>query len=96
MESATVPAKPQLKSNGYSPTEARVFSILATAGSPMTSEQLLPKVYRGDDRPYHARIVVNSTIVRLADKMDANREPYKIKRVKRKGARLIETSLVRR
>ena len=89
-------SKPQLKFDGYSPTEARVFSILAAAGVPMTSEQLLPKVYRGGDRPYHARIIVNSTIHRLADKMDANREAYKIKRVKRKGARLIETALVRR
>jgi hypothetical protein len=88
--------KPQLKANGYSPTEERVFKILAAAGSPMTSEQLLPKVYRGDDRPYHARIVVNSTVHRLAEKMDINREAYKIKRTKRKGARLIETALVRR
>ena len=89
-------AKPQLKSNGYSPAEVRVFEILYRAGAPMTSEQLLPKVYRGDDRPYHARIVVNSTVHRLAEKLDINREAYKIKRVKRKGARLIETALVRR
>jgi hypothetical protein len=89
-------AKPQLRANGYSPTETRVFDALAAAGAPMTSEQLLPKVYRGGDRPYHARIIVNSTVHRLADKMNANREPYKIKRVKRKGARLIETALVRR
>jgi predicted transcriptional regulator len=89
-------AKPQLKANGYSPTEVRVFNALVKAESPMTSDQLLPKIYRAGDRPYHARIVVNSTVHRLAEKMDINREAYKIKRVKRKGARLIETALVRR
>ena len=88
--------KPQLKSNSYSPTEQRVFDVLAAAGAPLTSEQLIPKVYRGTDRPYHAKIVVNAAARDLARKMTANREPYKIKRTKRKGARLIETALVRR
>jgi len=88
--------KPQLKSDGYSPTELRVFKALATAKTVLTSEDLLPKVYGGRDRPYHAKIMLNAAVRHLADKMNANREPYKIKRAKRKGARLIETALVRR
>jgi hypothetical protein len=87
--------KPQLKANGYSPTEERVFAALAKAKTPLTSDQLIPKVYR-DDRPHYVRIILNTAVRRLAEKMDAKREPYKIKRTKRKGARLIETALVRR
>ena len=86
--------KPQLKADGYSPTEQRVFKALAS-GSVLTSEQLLPKVYRGD-RPYHAMITINAAVRGLARKMDENREPYRVKRTKRRGARLIETALVKR
>jgi hypothetical protein len=87
--------KSKLKADDYSPMELTIFDVLPL-GQSMTSDDLLKRIYRRRAEPFHSRIVVNTAVRHLALKMDRNREPYRIRRVKRKGERLIETSLVKR
>jgi hypothetical protein len=74
----------------YSPSERRLFDVLPKNGEPLSSTEIIEKVYGRKKRPYNARQVVVGTLVRLQDKLKVNHEDFRIKRSERRGPHPIE------
>ena len=68
---------PKLK---YSPSEKALLDILSNRKSRITSDELAKLYYAKRQRlrkkmpPYHARIIINSTLRSLMEKTKANRD----------------------
>ncbi len=67
----------------YSPTERRLRALLRP--EPKTTEDLSTALYKGRERPFHARKAVVGALTSLAAKVDANREPLRVARSRRAG-----------
>ena len=66
----------------YSPQEERMFSLLTK--QPQDTAQLRGKFY-GREPPFHARSAIIAILHNLTKKIEANREPFKVKQTPRAG-----------
>lgn len=80
----------------YSPSEVRVFDILAKTKEPATSEDVADKMYAKGKAPYHAVRVAMMTLKSLAQKIHENKEPFVLKQSARKGPYPVHFWLERR
>jgi hypothetical protein len=69
---------------GYSPTENKMLELLRKYGE-LDTEQLTNKHYGARERPWHAKIVINSAMRVLAAKIARNKEPFTIEASKPAG-----------
>lgn len=84
----------QLKGS-YSPMESVIFDVLQKQGA-VTTGTLLRNVYpRKQEEPFNAAIVINRAITTLGQKLQRNREAYRLERKRIPRQRLIENRLVR-
>lgn len=70
----------------YSPSERKAFSVLPKNGDAIDTVTIMKKIYRKEeDPPYNSRQTVLGVMVRLQNKVKANKEPFRIARSDRKG-----------
>ena len=70
------------KKHNYSPLERKVFEVLKE--QPKSTVDITHEIY-GRNRPTYARQSVLVALNGLADKVKLNREPFRVKKSKRKG-----------
>lgn len=73
MGSTRTTSKP--KRQGYSPKEQQLLSLLST-GKPLSSTELVERLYDNGDAPYYAHQSVNSLMRSLIKKVKHNSEPF--------------------
>ena len=70
----------------YSSLETRAFAALPKSGKPLSTNDIVEKIYNGDkDRPYFAQQSTLAALKALSRKMSRNKEPIMIRRSKRAG-----------
>jgi hypothetical protein len=69
----------------YSPAEQKLFQLLRRTNDPINSTTLMELYYNGRRQPVHGRTAMNVSLKRLMQKVDQNKEPFKIVRSKRQG-----------
>ena len=74
----------------YSPAERVLFRLLPKKGEPITSTALMEKFYKGRRLSVNARAAMNVTLKRLHDKVEHNREPFRVVRSRRKGIKTLD------
>lgn len=74
----------------YSKNERRAFQALPRDGKPVSTTALTEKIYGKGKRPYYARQVVLGTMIALAGKLKANKEPMQLQKSKRQGPHPVE------
>jgi len=74
-----------LLSSSYSPAELRLFKLLPKDRKPISSTDLMVKFYDGRRMPLHGRTAMNVSLKRLQDKLQRNKEPFRLVRTKRHG-----------
>lgn len=81
----------------YSKSERRAFTVLSRNGKPLSTVDLMERMYsKGLRRPYHARQVVLGVLTSLGKKAHLNGEPFSVQRSRRKGPHPVEFWLERR
>ena len=85
---------PKARTVRYSPREKALFKGLPKDGKHVTTEKLVKAVYKDDpDPPFHARTAVLVILRRLIEKVEFNKEPFKIMRTDASGSAPIEVWL---
>jgi len=70
----------------YSSLETRAFAALPKSGKPLSTNDIVEKIYNGDkDRPYFAQQSTLAALKALSRKMVRNKEEFSIKRSERSG-----------
>lgn len=82
---------PQFK---YSSAEKRLFSILST--TPKDTLELADAFFANQERPLFYREAINSALANMIRKVDANIEPFRIVKSRRRGPQPIEFHLAPR
>lgn len=77
----------------YSPAERKLFGLLPKDGTFISSTKLMDLYYNGRRTPVHGRTAMNVSLKRLMQKVQQNREPFRVVRSKRKGTTPIEWQL---
>lgn len=80
----------------YSPGEKRLFALLPSDSTPVTSERLTAERYRGNSVPFNARKITIGLLSSLSRKIDRNKEPFKLIKGPRAGPHSIELWLEKR
>lgn len=81
-----------LKGDDYSPMERTIYGALLKKNA--TVQGLLPIVYRGQQPPRHASIVVNRAVTTLGDKLEDNKEKLRLLRTRTSPQRALMNSLI--
>jgi hypothetical protein len=81
---------------GYSPSERLVFKILNRRSLPTPSTIIVGSFYKekGSSVPYNSRQIVMGSLRSLVKKLEANKEEFRVKRIKREGNKVLEYQLV--
>lgn len=79
---------------GYSETERRVFELIPVYPRRASSRDIATRRY-GDDFPYHGHSIVSGVLRSLAEKIEYNKEKFRIVKSKRAGPYPIEFWLER-
>lgn len=83
----------------YSAREKALFELLKTEElrkNPVPNIQLLSKFWKGQELPFNAATVLNGLCRSLRDKIDYNREPFELVRLRENGKREVSWRLQRR
>jgi hypothetical protein len=76
----------------YSPREKALFKGLPKDGKHTTTQKLVKAVYKNSP-PFHARTAVLVILRRLINKIEFNKEPFRIARTDGYGSKPIEVWL---
>lgn len=82
----------------YSPSERLVFEILGRKLLPVPSTAIVYQFYKAKKQqaPYNSRAIVMGSCRSLVQKIEINKEPFTIKRIKHQGNKVLEYQLVER
>jgi hypothetical protein len=81
----------------YSPSERLVFDILNRKPSfPLLSTEIISAFYKskGQPPPYNCRQIVMGSVRSLVRKVELNKEPFKVQRIKEQGIKALSYQLV--
>jgi hypothetical protein len=82
----------------YSLSERLVFQIIGRKPLPVSSSAVVAQYYKAKDvePPYNCRPIVMGALRSLVRKVEINKEPFTIKRIKHQGNKVLEYQLVDR
>lgn len=69
----------------YSPNETLLLGFLPKGGKPISSIELIEKLYADKEKPLNARQSVASYMTSLMNKVEWNEEPFRIQKAVRSG-----------
>lgn len=82
--------------NKYSPAELSLFQIIASCKTPITLGDLALVHYSPGPLPLNWQPIVRVTLNQLMKKMELNKEPERIAKIKTPGERELKYQIVKR
>jgi hypothetical protein len=73
-----------------SPAEQRLLDIIPTDGSRVSTKDLLPRFYDGQDMPAYGQVVIGNHLRSLTAKVKRTRKLPRVRKSKRRGPHPIE------
>lgn len=80
----------------YSPRERRFFALLPKDGKAINTKKLIERYYKDDELPGHPHANIIDMAGSLIEKIEKNKEPFRVKRTDRRGPHPIEFWVERR
>ncbi len=79
----------------YSPSERLVFQILSHKPLSYSSTAIVTAFYKtkGQPPPYNSRAIVMGSVRSLVRKVELNKEPFIVRRLKEQGNKVLEYQL---
>ena len=74
----------------YSPAEQKLFQLLTKTSAPISSTKLVGLFYNGKRMPVHGRTSMNVSLKRLMQKIDQNKEPFRLVREPSSSGRALD------
>lgn len=82
--------------NKYSPAEVSLFEVLASFKKPINLNDLALGHYAPGPLPFNWQPIIRVTLNQLMKKMELNKEPMRIERIKTQGEKTLTYQLKRK